>query len=227
MDSFVQDGNVANFSQTSAPLGIDADLDLERVVFRDSGDEQPLLNTQDLIGSQNNDRINGSSENNILEGGPGNDFLDGKGGDDFLSGGDDNDFLIGSLGDDTSEGGSGNDFIAANAGTDLISGGAGADRFFYNGSRNVISIEGIEAFGNDTITDFERGTDIIQLTGFNTSFEDLDSNDDGIIDSNDSAVSATDSGLILDYSGEFGDSRDTLTVNNVSALDSSDLFYLN
>lgn len=227
MNDFFQDGDLANFSESSAPIGIDADLELERIVFRDTQEEQLLLDIQDIVGSSNNDRINGSFEDNEIEGGSGNDFLVGQSGNDFLRGGDDNDFLIGGLGDDISEGGNGNDLIAANAGNDILSGGEGIDRFFYNGFRNVTSIEGVEPFGNDTIVDFERGTDMIQLTGFNTSFEDLDSNDNGLIDSGDATVSATDSGLSINYSNEFEGGSNVLTINNVDALDSRDLSYLN
>lgn len=227
MNNFFQDENIADFSESFAPIGIDADLELERIVFRDSGEGETLLDIQDIIGSSNNDRINGNSEDNEIVGNSGNDLLIGQLGNDVLRGEDDNDFLVGGLGDDTSEGGNGNDFIAANAGNDVLSGGEGSDRFFYNGSRNVTSIEGVEAFGNDTIVDFERGTDFIQLTGFDTSFNDLDSNDDGLIDGNDATVSATDEGLSIDFSNEFDGSTNILSVNSVSALDSRDLSFLN
>ena len=228
MDDFFQDGSTANFSQSSAPIGIDADLELDRVVFRDSGEEDTLINAEDLVGSENNDRINGSFEDNTIDGGNGNDFISGASGNDDIRGGNNNDFLIGGLGNDRSEGGDGNDLLAANGGDDVLSGGAGSDRFLYSGSNNVNSIDGLEAFGTDRITDFERGVDRLELRGFRASFEELnfDSNNDGVLDSNDSSITANGSGLTLDFSNEFDGSRNVIILDNVTSLEAGDIAYV-
>ncbi len=63
-------------------------------------------------------------------------------------------------GDDLLSGGSGNDRLFGGAGNDTLTGGAGADRF-------VFSMRGVDGSvghdGNDTITDFTVGTDVIVL----------------------------------------------------------------
>ena len=78
----------------------------------------------------------GTESNDILTGGTGKDTLQGLAGDDTLNGGD---------GNDTLDGGAGNDSLV---------GGAGADIFKFS-----------QGFGNDTITDFEDGIDIIEYSG--------------------------------------------------------------
>ena len=78
--------------------------------------------------------------------GSGNDIIGGNAAANHLQGRDGNDGLWGSSGDDVLEGGSGND---------RLNGGAGADTFVFT-----------RGHGNDTITDFQSGTDRIDLTDF-------------------------------------------------------------
>ncbi|WP_302850055.1 calcium-binding protein [Sphaerospermopsis torques-reginae] len=87
-----------------------------------------------LIGENN---INGAANdlNNAMLGNDGNNFLDGGSGNDNLSGQGGNDTLIGGEGNDT------------------LTGGVGMDAFRFT------SLDG----GIDTITDFESGTDQIQI----------------------------------------------------------------
>ena len=68
-------------------------------------------------------RLEGSTDNDILLGGGGNDLLDGGDGNDSLSGGSGDDILIGGLGNDTLDGGAGSDryLFAVEDGTDTIS----------------------------------------------------------------------------------------------------------
>ena len=69
-----------------------------------------------------------------------------------------NNLLNGLAGHDTMSGGAGNDTLVGGIGFDIIDGGAGADVFRY----------GSAAEGDDTITDFLAGTDVIEasVTGF-------------------------------------------------------------
>ncbi|MBD2133482.1 calcium-binding protein [Sphaerospermopsis sp. FACHB-1094] len=92
------------------------------------------LESLSLIGENN---INGAGNdlNNAMLGNNGNNFLDGGLGDDNLSGEAGNDTLIGGEGNDT------------------LTGGVGMDAFRFTG------LDG----GIDTITDFESGTDKIQI----------------------------------------------------------------
>ena len=66
--------------------------------------------------------------------------------------------LSGLAGDDTIIGGGGNDTIDGGTGDDLMTGGSGADRFIIN----ALS-------GDDTITDFVEGTDVLDLSAFSQS----------------------------------------------------------
>jgi Ca2+-binding RTX toxin-like protein len=58
-----------------------------------------------------------------------------------------------------------------NKGDDVLTGGGDTDLFNFN-------VNSTSAAGEDTITDFEDGTDFINL-GNGGDFEDLDSNRDG------------------------------------------------
>ena len=80
---------------------------------------------------------------------------------DTLNGGEGNDHLNGGYGDDTLNGGTGDDLLKGRFGNDSLTGGDGVDTLYYH----IQEIEGkfISADGNDTMTDFTIGTDIIQL----------------------------------------------------------------
>ncbi|WP_299930330.1 calcium-binding protein [uncultured Pelagimonas sp.] len=96
----------------------------------------------EIDGGSGGDRIFGGSNDDTIEGTLGDDYLDGGGDDDVLRGGSDNDTLIG------------------NAGQDELSGGNGADVFVFNAETD--SVHGTT---RDTITDFEAGVDMIDLSG--------------------------------------------------------------
>jgi Ca2+-binding RTX toxin-like protein len=66
------------------------------------------------------------------------------------------DVLLGDGGDNTLQGGAGNDTLTGGGGMDRLSGGLGADHFAFDGTLNE---------GTDRITDFEDGTDIIDISG--------------------------------------------------------------
>jgi len=87
--------------------------------------------------------------------GSGNDTLTGNEAANTLSSGAGNDVLLGN---------GGNDVLIGGAGTDTMSGGAGADifRFLANGDSSV-------GTARDTITDFTRGSDLIDLSALNAS----------------------------------------------------------
>lgn len=77
-----------------------------------------LVSIESLLGSDNNDRLVGSTGDNTLTGGDGNDALIGLGGDDELLGGEGNDNILG---------GNGDDFIQGGGGADITNGGNGID----------------------------------------------------------------------------------------------------
>lgn len=115
-----------------------------------------------LIGGAGSDTISAHGGNDRLEGGEGGDRLFGMGGNDTLDSGAGHDILIGGAGNDLLRGGIGNDDLAAEggrdtldggAGNDLLRGGAGADQFIF-------------ASGSDTIRNFDRAEDVINLRSF-------------------------------------------------------------
>ena len=101
---------------------------------------------ENAIAGAGNDVLKGNKLGNELEGNSGDDRLYGYAGEDTLEGGPGADRLYGSAGNDTLSGGPGND---------RLSGGADADVFVFT-----------PGDGDDTITDFTRGEDKIDLSAF-------------------------------------------------------------
>ncbi len=99
----------------------------------------------ELLGGSGDDSLFGGSGDDQLEGGTGADRLNGGTGKDTLRGDDDRDLLVGDTGDDVLTGG---------LDRDRMEGGDGSDRFVY------------ESFDDrgDTITDFNRREDVIDLS---------------------------------------------------------------
>lgn len=105
-------------------------------------------------GSQGSD-LRGGRGNDVLISGKGDDILRGNQGRDTLDGGRGNDQLNGGLSHDQLDGGHGEDILNGGRGNDILTGGEDADTFVFN----------VENSGNDTITDFEDGLDILVLKG--------------------------------------------------------------
>ncbi|WP_341367465.1 M10 family metallopeptidase C-terminal domain-containing protein [Yoonia sp. BS5-3] len=102
----------------------------------------------------------GSSGFDDITGGTGVDIIDGGSGDDNISGGNGGDTIYGGKGDDTISGDGGADIIIGGLGADTLTGGAGADDFVFE----FISDSYADSTRRDTITDFETGTDDIDLS---------------------------------------------------------------
>ena len=94
-----------------------------------------------------NDRVQGSSETDIINGGAGRDTLQGKGGNDKINGGAGDDIVRGGVGRDTLNGNGGADKIDGGAGNDIIRGGGGADELKGNGGADRM----IGGARNDTL----------------------------------------------------------------------------
>ena len=140
----------------------------------------PTDGSEILLGTGDNDTIDGlggkdfivaGAGNDSIEGGAGRDYIRGGSGDDNLSGGDDRDIVRGDTGDDTIDGGAGNDLLTGDTGDDSIVGGTGNDTIA-GGSGNDTLTGGagedtflfIENFGQDTITDFDVDDDVIDIS---------------------------------------------------------------
>ena len=139
-------------------------------------------------------------------------FIGGSGADD-VTGNDAANTLIGNGGDDTLAGGAGDDVLDGGAGDDTLTGGAGADVFRYR----------LAGFGADTITDFTRGTDVIDLRNTGLVFADL-----SISASSQDLVIDAGSGNTITLSGQagvtlaatdfvFGSTLPTVSVSDVQA----------
>jgi Ca2+-binding RTX toxin-like protein len=99
-----------------------------------------LRSIENLIGSSGYDSLTGNSAANLLEGGAANDTLSGGGGNDTLIGG---------------------------AGADSLTGGTGNDVFDFNYVSDLSTSE--SPYSTDVITDFQRGSDHIDLAGIDAN----------------------------------------------------------
>ena len=105
-----------------------------------------------IEGNAGDNRIKANGGDDTVSGLGGEDRLEGLAGNDILMGGADDDALFGGNGADVCTGGAGDDLLAGGVGNDTLTGGAGADTYRYEGN-----------FGRDDITDFEDGSDRIDL----------------------------------------------------------------
>jgi nickel transport protein len=179
--------SVFNKLLTSAASGRFLDLTLGSDLFQIppnnsvqfSGGLRALDGNDRVTGSSDDDVINGNADSDWLSGGTGNDLLrGGKGSDlifgddgsDLLSGGQDNDsisggsgndFLRGGRENDTLNGGEGNDFLLGDSGFDILIGGGGRDVFIIK-----TDVEAVVRDANfaEQITDFNEG-DRIAIAG--------------------------------------------------------------
>ncbi|MEM7599268.1 MAG: hypothetical protein AAF382_16360, partial [Pseudomonadota bacterium] len=110
------------------------------------------------------EELEGTNGNDDIAGTPGDDTVIALAGDDTLSGGN---------GVDSIDGGAGTDSIEGGFGNDLLTGGGDADEFIFNPGE-----------GDDTITDFELGVDVLQLNeGLSvSSFAEADVDSNGSMD---------------------------------------------
>ncbi|MBO4401360.1 MAG: hypothetical protein J5809_05895 [Selenomonadaceae bacterium] len=121
-------------------------------------------NAISIRGTDKGTNIIGSSNNDTIIGGKAADTLSGESGNDVVYGGSGADTLYGGDGDDILYGEADNDYLAGNSGLDTLVGGAGNDTFAY-----------IE--GDDIITDYETGKDMIELPSTTLVTSSLNGND--------------------------------------------------
>lgn len=145
-------------------------------------DTTKFVSVENLTGSNLNDTLRGTAVANVIEGLDGNDTIFGDGGNDTLRGGNGRDTMNGGTGADTLEGGAGNDTLNGDSGNDtmlgggdndvltggtgfdVLTGGSGSDRFVYNAVTESFGLVGV-----DRITDFARGSDVIDLRGIDAN----------------------------------------------------------
>ncbi|MGB3513322.1 MAG: calcium-binding protein [Microcoleaceae cyanobacterium] len=125
-----------------------------------------LGGADEILGRQGNDELLGGTGDDTLRGNQGDDTLFGEADNDLLVGGGGQDSLLGGDGVDTLNGGGNNDILDGGLGGDQLTGGAGADSFVLRSGD-----------GNDSIEDFQPGTDNLLLDGLD--FSDLTVIQDG------------------------------------------------
>lgn len=108
-----------------------------------------------IVGTEANDILRGSSNNELFFARGGTDVVFGQGGDDImiasggsnlLQGGLGDDILVGGPGNDIMQGRSGNDYFYPGGGNNLVNGGPGIDTAVFDGSRDSFSIVAFGSF---------------------------------------------------------------------------------
>ena len=115
------------------------------------------------VGNEADNALRGTQGDNRLLGRGGQDNIQGFAGDDLLYGNTGNDQISGGFDDDQLFGGSGNDTLQGNMGVDRLTGGVGADLFQFVSTAESPRDEA------DTILDFLRGTDRIDLSAIDAN----------------------------------------------------------
>lgn len=124
------------------------EIGISRIVGSDGQDELHGTDDDDqLIALEGNDRIFGGDGDDQIEASDGNDRADGGDGDDEIDGEDGNDWLSGGDGDDEIDGGDGNDRLDGGAGEDEMNGDEGHD--LLHGGDDYDTLRGGE--GSDTL----------------------------------------------------------------------------
>lgn len=151
-DRLIGGSGVDTASYADATIGVSLSLANGGLTNDAAGDSYQGI--ENVTGSTFGDIIVGNGSSNRLEGGAGNDFLSGGFGNDVLIGGEGQDTLVGGDGDDRLVG-SGSPTGAGFGNGDTMTGGFGNDTF-------VIRFELLDG-GQNFITDFQRGVDILDV----------------------------------------------------------------
>lgn len=123
-----------------------------------------------MFGGNGDDRMFGGNGSDIVNGAAGKDVIFGGNGQDTIQGGNGNDKIFAGAQNDSISGGFGKDYIADGFGNDTINGGWGSDMIvFAQGDDTATGGGGVDYFvfgsndGNDRVTDFTLGTDVLRL----------------------------------------------------------------
>jgi len=129
------------------------------------GDDDSVVNIENIIGSIGDDTLTGDTFANTLDGNAGDDILAGGGGGDNLFGGAGDDILDGGSGADVHAGGAGADTLLGSAGNDIFIGGDDIDNIDYSGVTGPVNVnlgDGVAANdgqgGNDSLSEIENVT---------------------------------------------------------------------
>ena len=142
--------------------------EVDFIIATDDAELFKLRADNDFIDANGgDDTVQAGADHDVVMGGAGDDLILGrKNGDtlmgdngaDTIKGGDGLDFLVGGQGRDELGGGKHADILNGGAGKDMLTGGKKADTFVFE-----------TGTGFDTVTDFGKGDDIIDLVAFGFS----------------------------------------------------------
>jgi Ca2+-binding RTX toxin-like protein len=156
-------GAIVNLSKSAITA---SGVTLQAGTARDNwGGIDTLLNIENINGSTLADYLVGSDQNNNLQGGAGKDTLLGGAGNDLIMGGAGNDQIMGDDGNDHIMGDDGNDLIIGGTGGDYMDGGAGNDVFKFTSLADFRSV----TTGADYISNFVSGEDKIDLSAIDAN----------------------------------------------------------
>ncbi|TFI56870.1 calcium-binding protein, partial [Sphingomonas parva] len=153
-------------SYADARQGVSASLGNGQGSGGDAAGDRYLF-VEALEGSGFADRLSGGNGDDTLLGLGGDDQLDGGNGDDRLDGGAGNDRLDGGNHADVLNGGAGRDVLNGGNHRDVLNGGTGDDVLTGGNQEDVFAFS--DGSGHDTITDFRRGQDKIDLSGMDAN----------------------------------------------------------
>lgn len=173
----IEQGETVTISDVpAADLAIGWNRNSEFIIRADSDDDQSSILIRSLLENACDFTIDSSDDTfSVAFGETGND-ADFISDDDYVFGRDGNDTITGENGDNIINGGAGADTLNGGAGADTLTGGAVAD-IFVLGSVTVSgddtpddpSDDSVTNTGNDTITDFDAGEDILSVGAEATS----------------------------------------------------------
>lgn len=142
------------------------DIQFPVVVMAAEAAGDTFVNIENVIGTFFDDEIIADEKINDLDGGDSDDTIDGGAGDDVIYGGKGKDTLTGGAGDDT---------IYAGNNYDIVNAGTGNDVVYGDNGRDIVDL----GDGADSISDFEDGLDLIDVSATGLTFGDLTIANDG------------------------------------------------
>ena len=148
--------------------------------------------------------LRGGAGDDRLVGGIGEDSLSGGAGDDDLEGRNQSDLLRGNAGDDVLNGGGGGDTLMGGTGDDTLEGGPKGDVFVFG-----------RRAGNDVITDFEDGSDLIDVSGIGL----------GGFGQLSAAITTARGNAFIDWAVFGGEGQVTILAAGGGTLDASDFVF--
>ena len=174
-------------TQISEVFGDGSDDTVSSTISYHLGDALEILVLLDSasingVGNSYNNILSGNSGDNRLIGSFGLDTIAGDFGNDRLFGGFDADRLTGDDGDDVLNGGAGNDVLYGGDGDDTVIGGAGKDQMLGDQGADVFVFASIAHSGAlttsaDSILDFVKGDDLINLSAIDANTTNAAAND--------------------------------------------------